>query len=78
MKSLCCVGCSGGGILTLAAPLHTITDVDGRPWLFENHPRFGPIVLRKDGNPKARQPGSRSKFWPAWEAWRNQQANINA
>lgn len=68
-STLCCVQCSGLVSLTLAAPDYTVTDTAGNIWSFEQHPMFGPIVLRKDGGPKARQPGSRSKFWPAWYAW---------
>lgn len=70
MSSMCCIGC-GGLSFSLGGRDHMITDVQGKPWTFENHPHFGPIVLRKDGNPKARQPGSRSRFWPAYEAWRD-------
>ncbi|MCZ8076023.1 MAG: hypothetical protein O9341_18040 [Paucibacter sp.] len=66
---LCCIQCTGRVSLTLAAADHTVTDATGRTWTFEQHPMFGPVILRKDGNPKSRQPGSRSPFWPAWEAW---------
>jgi hypothetical protein len=62
---LCCVGC-----LSVGGRDHTIVDSKGRRWTFEVHPYCGPIVLRADGNPKARQPGSRSPFWDAWERWR--------
>jgi len=67
-SSMCCIGC-GGFRLSLVGPEHVVVDSDGRQWLFEQHHYFGPIVLRKDGEPKSRQPGSRSKFWPAWQAW---------
>lgn len=49
-----------------------VTDAKGRTWLFEMHRFCGPLVLRRDGSPKSRQPGSRSPFWPAFEAWQNQ------
>ncbi|RQO57983.1 hypothetical protein DBR47_14420 [Paucibacter sp. KBW04] len=52
---------------------HTITDARGRTWRFEQHRMFGPLILRADGEPAARQPGSRSTFWAAWEQWREQQ-----
>lgn len=65
---MCCVGCKGLS-LTLSGPMHIINDESGRTWRFELHNYCGPIVLRKDGEPKARQPGSRSPFWPAFEAW---------
>jgi hypothetical protein len=66
---LCCIGCGGGLSLTLGGRDHVITDDLGREWIFEDHHYCGPIVLRKDGNSKSRQPGSRSRFWPAWDAW---------
>ena len=53
-----------------SAPEVTVFDARGRKWTFENTRMFGPIVLRADGEPAARQPGSRSAFWPAWEKWR--------
>ena len=65
---MCCVNCNGNS-LNAGGPEHVITDVSGRAWRFEQHHYCGPIVLRRDGNPKTRQPGSRSPFWPAYEAW---------
>lgn len=59
-----------------ASPEHTITDARGRSWRFEQTRMFGPVVLRADGNPKSRQPGSRSAFWAAWEAWREAQHSL--
>lgn len=59
----CCQSCTGD------APEHVITDAAGRPWRFEVHRFCGPMVLRQDGQPKSRQPGSRSPFWPAFDAW---------
>jgi hypothetical protein len=70
MATMCCVGCGG---LSLGGRDHTIVDAAGRRWKFEAHPVFGPIVLRANGDPKTRQPGSRSAFWGAWEKWRDQQ-----
>lgn len=64
MQPLCCQSCAAG------CPEHVITDANGQTWRFEMHRFCGPIVLRKtDSQPKARQPGSRSLFWPAFEAW---------
>jgi hypothetical protein len=59
----CCAGCVPGD------RVHTITGADGRSWHFEETFFCGPFLLRKDGEPKARQPGSRSLFWPAYQAW---------
>lgn len=70
MTRLCCTACQGLS-LTTGGTDHTITDNLGWAWTFEDHPYCGPVILSRDGNPKARQPGSRSRFWPAYEAWRN-------
>lgn len=69
MTPLCCAACTEGG------QEHVVTDVHGQPWRFEMHHFCGPIVLRKDGQPKERQPGSRSPFWPAFDAWHNARKN---
>jgi hypothetical protein len=69
MTGMCCVNCQGVRI-KLCGPMHVITDSKGRAWRFEEHHYCGPIVLRNDGEPKARQPGSTSAFWTAYEAWR--------
>lgn len=53
----------------LGGRTHIFTGADGREWRFEMHPYMGPILLRKDDEPAARQPGSRSPFWAAFEAW---------
>ena len=74
---MCCAGCGSGGVPLLGRD-HTVTDVDGRQWLFEQRRMFGPIVLRQDGNPRSRQPGSRSRFWPAWEAWHEREQAAKA
>lgn len=73
MLQLCCVSCQGLS-LTRGGREHTVHDASGRSWTFEQHPYCGPIVLRKDGDPKARQPGSRSPFWQAYTAWQRAQA----
>lgn len=36
---------------------------------FEFSERFGPALLDSRGDPKARLPGERHPFWPAFEAW---------
>ncbi|SMC58523.1 hypothetical protein SAMN06297251_10478 [Fulvimarina manganoxydans] len=43
--------------------------VNGRTVSFEISPMGQPFVLRKDGEISARQPGERSRFWPAFEGW---------
>ena len=51
--------------------MHDIADVRGQTWRFEMYRFCGPIVLRQDGQPKERQPGGRSPFWPAFDARNN-------
>ena len=55
-----------------------ITDAAGKVWKFEDHPRFGPIILNRRGDPAASQPGSRSPFWSAWTAWRDGGKKVDA
>jgi hypothetical protein len=55
-----------------------ITDEAGKSWLFEDHPRFGPIVLNRRGEPASTQPGSRSPFWTAWQWWNQGGKKLNA
>lgn len=57
-----------GGCVCCAGEEHEIV-VEGRPVRFEFSERFGPLVLRTDSMPRARQPGPRSKFWPVFECW---------
>lgn len=78
MFGYCCTTCAGVGPLAgvklaIGGPDHTVTDARGRAWLFEMHPYSGPLVLRQDGKIAAVQPGYRSAFWPAFEAWQQQQ-----
>ena len=54
----------------LPSAVHSITDAAGRKWCFEQNSMFGPLILRGDAEPAARQPGSRSAFWAAYDAWR--------
>ena len=44
----------------------------GKIWRFEDHPRFGPIVLKKNDDPSDNQPPERSPFWHAYEHWSKQ------
>lgn len=66
---LCCIGC-GPFRQNDPRPEHVIHDAAGRSWRFELHHICGPIVLRQDGSPSERQPGSRSQFWRAFDAWK--------
>jgi hypothetical protein len=46
-----------------------LRDRTGRVWRCEWHRACGPSVMRKDGSEAKNQPGPRSAFWPAAEAW---------
>lgn len=65
MPTICCTACTEGD------QVHDIADVRGQTWRFEMYRFCGPIVLRQDGQPKERQPGGRSPFWPAFDARNN-------
>jgi len=43
--------------------------INGRKWMWEFHEMFGPIFLRKDGEPKKHQPGENHPVWKAFESW---------
>lgn len=62
---MCCPECADGG------REHVITDANGTPWRFEMSRFCGPIVLRRDGQPKEMQPGEQSPFWAAFDAWQS-------
>lgn len=55
-----------------SGPVHRI-EVNGRVFRFEDHPHFGPTVVRIDGEPRLKQPGEDSPFWPAYTNWRRDQ-----
>lgn len=58
--------------LLMGGPTRAIIDARGKPWLFEDHPQLGPVVLKPNQDPVDPQPGEGSLFWPAWSAWRDQ------
>lgn len=53
-------------------PHYTITDRNGKVWRFEYHSYMGPTTLTKSGEQMERQPGQRSPFWEAFNAWADQ------
>ena len=65
---MCCAECCRVHLAPRGVE-HVISDASGKFWAFEPHPWLGPVVLRANGEPKARQPGGRSRFWPAYQAW---------
>lgn len=72
MTQMCCISCAGARLM-VGGPDHEIRDASGKCWRFEMHRWSGPIVLRADGEIATNQPGDRSPFWPAFEAWQAQQ-----
>lgn len=43
--------------------------VNGKEWTWEFSSQLGPWFLGKDGEPLAKQPGSRHHVWRAFEDW---------
>ena len=64
--------------ISFGGPDRKIRDATGRVWKFEMHPRFGPIVLDRRGDPVDKQPGERSPFWTAVDLWAKQGGVIGA
>ena len=62
--------------LLLGGPDRKIIDSTGREWLFNDHPRLGPIPLTQTGNSMSREPGPRSPFWKAVNNWYSQGKSI--
>ena len=56
--------CFGGDILHIK--------VNRRYMTFEDHPRFGPIRCRADGEVADKQFAEKSAFWPVWNKWVDQ------
>lgn len=46
--------------------------INGKKFLFEDHPYCGPIVLGRDGGPLQNQPPESSPFWEAVSYWYQQ------
>ncbi len=58
--------------ISLAGPERYLS-TNGRTWIFEDHHYCGPIVLTgKTHEPATVQPGEKSPFWPAVNAWYQQ------
>lgn len=64
--------------ISWGGPDRKITDAAGKAWTFEDHPRLGPVALNARGEEASEQPGSRSAFWPAWQAWKDQGKRLAA
>lgn len=62
--------------ILFAGPEYFI-EVGGHEYRFELHEYCGPIILNKNGDPAKGQPGERSPFWKAFEAWSKQGYRVN-
>jgi hypothetical protein len=51
-------------------------NIGGKVFRFDFSDRFGPLVLAKNGSLLERQPGPRSPFWAAIDAWVRQGKQI--
>ena len=49
-----------------------VIDVHGKHYRFEDSDRFGPLLLKKKGEPAVNQPTERSPFWKAHHLWKQQ------
>ena len=63
-----CVVYRGAGFIAHVSPDFRM-EWKGRTYDFEWGRYGGPIRLKNDGEPYARQPSKRSAFWSAIEAW---------
>lgn len=64
--------------ISMGGPDRKIRDHDGKEFMFEDHPRFGPILLNKRGDPVRNQPGEKSSFWSVYGWWCEQDKKIDA
>ena len=62
--------------MSIGGPDRFIVDARGKKWTFEDHPRLGPVVLKRAGGAEAVQPGEGSAFWLAEAMWRQQGKRI--
>jgi hypothetical protein len=54
----------------IAGGIVTVADVfEHGGFTFEFNRRIGPVLLRRDGEPYARQPGEKHPFWKAFDEW---------
>lgn len=55
-----------------------LIEIANKVYRFEDSDRFGPYTLGAKGEPLSRQPGERSPFWHAYQAWRDQGRRLAA
>lgn len=55
--------------ISYAGPFQKIIDSTGKEWFFEMHSYCGPVVLKKDGDPRLNQPNGKSEFWKVTTLW---------
>ena len=61
--------CLGGNIIHIMVGTRYMT--------FEDHPRFGPIRCRRDGDVADTQFSEKSAFWPVWGKWVDQGKRVD-
>ena len=58
--------------ISMAGPFQKIIDATGKEWFFEMHKYCGPFQLKKNGDPRSRQPNEGSVFWVIVSQWAQQ------
>jgi hypothetical protein len=53
-------------------------DKNGKVWKWEFNSRFGPVFLKKDGQPLKNQPSEKNTIWPVFEKWHKNKKWIGA
>lgn len=71
MGSGCCKRVNVGGVpmFISVGPEPIKFRLNGRTILVEDHPRYGPVWMDKNGQSSKRQPSDNSAFWDVYEAW---------
>lgn len=49
-----------------------VIETNGVSYRFEDSDQFGPLLIKKNGDPRDKQPGPRSPFWRAHWLWKQQ------
>jgi hypothetical protein len=70
-------GCKGGEYCEKCSHSHYSGEVfvNGIRWNFEFNPRFGPLFVNLDGEPKKVQPGENHKVWDEFGKWLDNKFN---
>jgi hypothetical protein len=63
---------NGSPVIVTVADAYGEAVVNGRMWRWEFSKWTGPLFLRADGEPMARQPGAKNPVWAAFEKWQKE------